>query len=334
MMDAFSNLKNLTTFNPFFYPHSRSHLLNLSFPDSQCFIKREDELGGVFNGSKIRKYYALIPFLVKNHIETVLIKGGAYSNAIAALVPLLIENRIKPVLFLRGEPDSIKEGNLFYLHLFKKACEIHWVDRTHWPRVDQDILNHQQCLTEKTMILPEGASCSESFPGALTLAINVVQNQQELGISFDHIFVESGTGMTAIALILGLQYLKSPAIVHVLDLTRQGALFTDFLHHLYQGFTAFISNTSGDILDAPLADNYRLYAPTLGSSFGVVNTKIVEKILNFAYSEGIILDPIYAAPLFLETCEYIQKNNLKGNFLFIHNGGTLALEGYKHKFHF
>ena len=57
-------------------------------------------------------------------------------------------------------------------------------------------------------IVPEGSFCKEAIVGASTLALDILKNEKELGIEFDHVFVDSGTGMTAMSLIYAFHILS------------------------------------------------------------------------------------------------------------------------------
>jgi 1-aminocyclopropane-1-carboxylate deaminase len=64
-------------------------------------------------------------------------------------------------------------------------------------------------LNRKCYIVPEGAFCKDAIAGASTLALDIIRNESELNIEFDHIFVDSGTGLTAMSLISSFSVLKS-----------------------------------------------------------------------------------------------------------------------------
>ena len=89
----------------------------------------------------------------------------------------------------------------------------------------------------KTFVLPEGGMTPASLPGALSLAIDVVENEREMGMAFDHIFLDAGTGFTACALLLGLGYLKSKSCVHILLLAEGEASFHQRLEQCHHWFS-------------------------------------------------------------------------------------------------
>jgi 1-aminocyclopropane-1-carboxylate deaminase len=315
-------LKTLLSHIPQFdYPfQSRIHRLN-SFGQKkcECFVKREDELGFGITGSKVRKYRSLMPFLISHGFEEVLLIGGAYSNHVLGLTQLLIENQMKPVFFLR-EKVSSSSGNP-YLNLLIDEGEIHWVPREAWNRVLDRAQQYVNDSPKKVFLLQEGGWAPASFPGTLSLSLDIRRNEEEAGFSFNHFFIEAGTGLSAISLILGLSWIKHEGTVHVILLAEGEAAFRERLIQLHQTFEKLIGES------VSLPTNFKLHLPQTARSFGSTNQKVFAMIRRIART-----DPIYSAKLFLEAERILQQDHLEGKHLLIHSGGALALQGYLQSF--
>ncbi len=293
--------------------HSRVHRLR-SFEGS-CFVKREDELGFGISGTKARKYLSLLPALLKESPDEVVITGSAYSNHVLSLSQLLIENGVKPVLFLLGDPGCKPRGNFLYTLMLSDPTNIHWVPRKAWTEVEKiaaAYAEERRKLGIRALVVPQGGNCPESLPGAMTLAADILRNGQELGIAFDHVFIDSGTGLTACALILGLE-----AIVHVIQVAGDREEFLDTLEKRRLE------------LKAPSPTQFRLYTPTNAPKFGSVNRKVFQTIAELARSEGFLTDPVFTAKLFYEGRRIIDEAKLRGNILFVHSGGGLGMTGFQ-----
>jgi len=66
--------------------HSRVHRLNISDALAiECYVKREDELGSLLSGSKVRKARSLVAGLKKQGCKKVGLIGGQYSNHVLGL---------------------------------------------------------------------------------------------------------------------------------------------------------------------------------------------------------------------------------------------------------
>ena len=310
------------------YPlHSRVHPLK-TFGDAQtpCFVKREDELGFGISGFKIRKYSSLIPHLQENKIKQAILIGGAYSNNIVGLTQLLIENSIQPTLFLLGNETTKKIGNFLLSSLMVSNDSIRWIGRDEWPNVQKIAALYAKKQSKRTMVIPEGASVAESLPGALTLALDIIKNETQLNKTFDHIFIDSGTGMMACATVLAFAWLKKTTNIHVVLMAEEEQEFLKTLSSLKTQLEFFI----GVQLKLPyVKEKLKLYRPHVGRSFGSTNKTIFEEIRRIARTEGFLTDPIYSVKLFLESRRIIADEKIKGNCLIIHSGGGLTLMGFQ-----
>lgn len=316
-------LSGVTQFD---YPvHSRIHPLK-SF--GNAYVKREDELGFGISGSKIRKYRSLIPYFVENKFSEVIVIGGANSNHVLGITQLLIENGIKPLLFLRGDKDELfsKEknglGNLFFLQLFVTRDSVHWVSRKDWPNVEDIALE----MYPGVFILEEGGMAKEAMGGALTLCLDIIKNEETENKGFKHIFIDAGTGFTAILLLLGFAFLKKETNIHVLLLADKPEIFLNKLGCCRLDFEKLFKVT------CPIPSRFYLHEPTQAKSFGSTNRKIFEEISRLAKLEGFLTDPVYSGKLFLETEKIMKEQLITEKTLIIHSGGALSLSGFQKNF--
>ncbi len=309
-----------------YIPHSRTHALKtFNFPLTKSLVKRDDELGFGISGSKWRKYTSLIPYLISNNYQEAVVIGSAYSNHVLGITQLLIENRIKPTLFLLGSPTIKRQGNLLLTSLLVPESQVHWISRKNWPNVEALAQSYVE-NNDSTIVIPEGACMDQALPGALTLAMDILRNEQENQLKFQHIFVDAGTGLSAIALILAFAWINKQTLVHVLLLADEEPQFLDKLKLFQHSFEQFVE----DELDwTALLEGFRLYRPTLACSFGSVNAAIISHIKFLAREEGFFTDPIYSAKLFWEAKNIISAQAIEGNILMVHSGGALTLMGFQ-----
>ena len=292
---------------------SRVHKLN-HFPDVgvECYVKRDDELSCGISGSKIRKYASLVPFFIDRGIKHLIIIAGPQSNNLLAGLQVARELQLSVTLFLL-KPKSVKiQGNFKLSLLFIKEEEIIWVERDNWDKVNDLATDFLHTLKAPSFILHEGASVPEALDGAMSLAGDVLRNEQQLGFTFQHIFIDAGTGFTAAALIKGLAEVKHQALIHVLLLADSEAIFQ---HKLNQWLGS-----------SP--ENYSCLYPRTARSFGALNQTIIKEIKQLAREEGILTDPIYSAKLFHEARTVVANKHIKGKVLIIHSGGILTLPAF------
>ncbi|MEC7838735.1 MAG: 1-aminocyclopropane-1-carboxylate deaminase [Chlamydiota bacterium] len=309
---------------------SRMHRLHtLDTSKVHVYIKRDDELSCAISGSKIRKYATLIPYLTSNKVQQVAVIGGAFSNNIVGISQLLLENRIQPTLFLRKPGNNKVHGNLFLTKLLVDEKNIHWIDRQDWPHVEERALAYVQQKNQEgilSQLIPEGAFLFSAFLGALSLSWDIIRNEQSENITFDHIFVDAGTGLQAIALILAHSWSFHQAKIHCVLLAVNQQEFEQKLEALSQEFSKFM----GEEVLPPT--NYEVHIPKVAASFGSVSKKTLKFIANFAREEGVLLDPVYSGKLIYESQKIISENCIRGNVLLIHSGGTMSLLGFNELF--
>ncbi len=292
---------------------SRIHKLH-HFPNEgvQCFVKRDDESGCGISGSKLRKYSSIVPYLLAKKITHLIIIAGPQSNNLLAALQVARELQLCITVFLLKPHVEGVQGNYKLSRLFLEEREIIWVERKEWPQVEVLAQSYLKSLDQSGYILTEGSSVLEALPGAMTLGDDIVTNEIENNITFDHIFVDAGTGFTAIALINRLHQLKHRALIHVLLLADKKDLFEAKLKQW---------------VSEPI-ERYECFYPTNAKSFGSVNQTIKNEVKRMAREEGILADPIYAAKLFYEARIRIESLHLKGKVLIIHSGGTLTMPAF------
>lgn len=292
---------------------SRAHQLN-SFPVDKvrCYVKRDDELGCGISGSKLRKYASIVPFLIQQGIKHLIIIGGPQSNNLLAALQIARQYQLRVTVFLLQPKTTTIQGNFKLSLLFLQEQDIVWVQREQWEQVESLAHEFLQQQQERGFVLNEGASVPQAMPGAMSLAYDVQKNEKQLGLDFQHIFVDAGTGFSAAALINGLAQIQHQAKVHVLLLADSESVFANKLK-LW--------------LDM-VPHNYCCFYPHTSRAFGSVNQAVKKEIRRLAQEEGILADPIYSAKLFHESRHYIVQQNLYGNVLIIHSGGVLTMPAF------
>lgn len=264
--------------------------------------KREDlALNGLGN-NKLRKAHSLLPALLARQPAGLALIGGAYSNNVLALATLATAQAVPVHAFLRGEPTLRNEGNLQRLRGLLPEEHLHWVARTDWAEVEQ--IAGIWAEAQGYALVPEGAFQPQAIPGAATLAADIARNEQELGLRFSHVWLDAGTGLTAIATLLadagaGRHY----HIVLVAGTTEE---FEQILKQIVQ-------------MQPTLLPPYTLYMATLAPGFGRITAAVRAYAATFAQEQGIQPDLVYTASLLATAQPHLA--GLQGEVLLVLSGG-------------
>jgi 1-aminocyclopropane-1-carboxylate deaminase/D-cysteine desulfhydrase-like pyridoxal-dependent ACC family enzyme len=285
------------------------------------YVKREDELGFGVSGSKLRKYVSILPALKKAGKKVALI-GSFHSNHVLSMLQLLKQEGLPYQLFLQRPVSSEKEGNAFFLSLLIQENEVIWLEKVPDVLQEEWKKTYEEKLGEEFFWIPIGGCMKEALIGSLTLPLDILQNEEELNICFDHVCVDAGTGMSAIGLILGMSYLQKSPQVHVVLMAGKESEFEEKLSFFHQELQTLLQESF------PLI-TYRCVLPITAKSFGSHNASIFQIIKKTAEKEGFFLDPLYTAKLLLTVKEVQLQENLKGDILWVHSGGALSLSGFQ-----
>ena len=324
-----STPENIQQFiNKEFALHSRVHSLNENIGNGKLYIKRDDELSSGITGSKYQKFASLIPFLVQNKFEEVVLIGSAQSNNVVGALQLLNENQINSRLFLLESNEKELKGNLLWMSLLHDMDNVVWIKRNDWKSVDEIAREYREVQKKQDkniFILHEGGLTIEAMSGAMTLAYDIIENEKETGLVFDHIFVDSGSGAAAIGLIFGLRLLKKKCDLHI---TLIAGTEEEFLQK-YNDMAPLFESYVGIKLPPEIPFDLHFYKPIVSLSFGSITTTVLKELKSIARNEGILMDPVYSVKHLMTAKHIIKEHYLFGNLLFVYSGGSFGLSGFQ-----
>eukprot|EP00743_Colponemidia_sp_Colp-15_P014704 GILK01017488.1.p1 GENE.GILK01017488.1~~GILK01017488.1.p1 ORF type:complete len:233 (-),score=26.18 GILK01017488.1:264-962(-) len=203
--------------------------------------------------------------------------------------------------------------------------DIQWIDPQQWTSVMDIAGRFVDKIGPRGVLIPEGSSCTESLPGSLTLALDILRNEFEHQLAFSDIFVDAGTSFSAVSLILALSYLQHNSTVHVLPVAPTSK----------QDFDRILCGWKSEferLIDEPcvLPTNYVVHAPVSSASFGP-SAAAFDEVVRVARLEGFLTDPLYSAKLFAFLRTLSQSPScprIFGSPLVVHSGGAITLSGF------
>lgn len=303
--------------------------LNLEDPERSLWILRDDELGG-FWGTKYRKYASIIEHCQQENISEIICTGGINSNNLAAASLLCKEFGINvTVLAIEDHVSHLTPptGNRLIIKTALSPERLILIPRSEKNTVMERMSGLSEQLRKagkKTLILEDGGGCIPAVKGCLTLANEILRDRGEWPDKKppDHVFIDSGTGLTSASLVAGIK-LRAPTAqikTHVVQMAG-------FDEQIKNAFDSWVTPATGVQWD-DVHTMMKVYRPLSPRSYGATSAALFEFIRELARTFGILSDPVYTAKLFARTFDLISGQNLKGKILIIHSGGISGLLGY------
>lgn len=297
------------------------------------YIKRDDQTGTELSGNKIRKLEYCIREAIDQGCDTLITCGGIQSNHCRATAAAAAKLGLKAIVVLRGHDPDTYEGNLLLDHLL--GAEVRWISsedyRDHRMDIMHTIADEVSAKGQQAYVIPEGASSGIGAFGYFSALQEIVQQEQELGISFDAVIVAVGSGGTHGGLLLAQQLLSTSHRIIGINVCDDEDYFIKAIttvieesaHYLDQSVT--ISTEAIEIIDGYVGKGYAQSQP-----------QELQCIKDLASLEGVILDPVYTGKAFYGLVEEIRKGTFQDlqNILFIHTGGLYGLFPHSASFEF
>lgn len=302
---------------------SRIHKVSSYFEHENMFMKRDDELGFGIGGSKVRKFTSLLKSIKSENPDFIVIEGSLNSNNVLGITALLNSLNLKCRLFL-PQSHSSKKGNAIWTNqiLFKDqiiTSESHKGYTLEYYK--------QQLKTDNLFVVKEGASQIESIPGLLTLGQEINSFCQKEKLNFDSVYIDAGTGITAIALLISLKLLNLKPHVYITLIAGSEAEFEQSLNEHVKSFNKlFDCNLNADEM------RFNLLKPTTAKSFGSVNSTIKQEWLLMMKELGFPVDLTYTAKHFSTVKDHLKTSGEQKKNLVINCGSWFASRNHESLF--
>jgi D-cysteine desulfhydrase family pyridoxal phosphate-dependent enzyme len=313
----------------------RISLANLSTPLERCdrlraripgaphlYIKRDDCLGYLVGGNKLRKLEYVMADARRQKATTVLTVGGTTSNHARVTAMVACRLGLKCHLILNGQATSNPTGNLRIDKLL--GVDVHLVEtREQRNPTMEEIARDLEKKGQRVYKVPLGASNEVGSFGFVAALDEVTRQEKELGIRFNAIVCSSSSGGTQAGLEVGKRLFERR------DLQIIGVSPDDSSDQV-KGYILKAANPMLSLLGLPeLKERAELTADDtqVGGGYRVATEQSKEAEHLFLRAEGILLDPVYTAKAAAGLLDYCRKKkfNAVDHVLFWHTGGLIAL---------
>ncbi len=326
-------------------PTKISKLTNLSKTlGTEISIWRDDLTGFVESGNKIRKLEFLLADAIDKGCNTIITCGGIQSNHTRTTTVAARKFGME-VVVLVSHPDGEKilnsptSGNLLLNRIF--GAKFKFIDPQELKSAgsfDPFLELEATKLSRegrKPYIIPLGGSNPIGCLGYLTAIEEMLDLWKQCEPSSsgpDSIFCAVGSGATHAGLVLGLREFNHPRT------SVYGISSGESKTHFENTIRVLLSNTAKQFsvkLENVDVERVTVFDDYIGEGYGVATDSELKFYIDFARSEGILLDPCYTGKAFNGMISELKKNpgRYGKKILFLHSGGVFANFAYERQCH-
>lgn len=300
---------------------------------ANIWMKREDvNCGLAYGGNKVRKLEYIVPDAIASGADTLVSIGGYQSNHTRQVAAVAAKIGMKALLVQEkwvNWPDVTNDrvGNIMLSRIMGAEVRL---DPSPFGIGIKD--SWQQALADvearggKPYGIPAGAS-EHKFGGLgfANWALEVQQQEAELGIFFDTIVVCTVTGSTHAGMIAGFAAQDRPRSVIGIDasatLDETRAQVGRIARH-----TAELIGVGRDLRD----DEITVLEGWAGDEYGIPVQSTMDAIRLVGSLEGVILDPVYEGKSMAGLIDLVKSGDIApgSNVLYAHLGGQPAINAY------
>jgi 1-aminocyclopropane-1-carboxylate deaminase len=299
----------------------------------EIWAKREDCNSGLaFGGNKVRKLEYLAADAVAKGCDTLVSIGGVQSNHTRQVAAVASHLGLGCVLVQEhwvDWPDAVydKVGNILLSRIMGAEVRLDpsGFDIGYRPSWEQ-ALSDVEAAGGRPYPIPAGAS---DHPlgglGFVRWALEVEEQERELGLFFDTVVVCSVTGSTQAGMIVGFADREPRRSVLGIDASATVAQTRDQIARIARS-TAELVGLGRELADEEvvLLDGWH------AGTYGIPDTKTLEAIRLCARLEGVLTDPVYEGKSMAALIDLVRSGEIApgSRVLYAHLGGQPALNGY------
>ena len=288
-----------------------------NYESNFIYMKREDLIPFSFGGNKVRKAKYFFYEIDKGGYDCIVTYGSSSSNHCRVVCNMAKQRGLK--CYIISPKEAYEDTfNKNMMSLFGAQIEVVPVGK-----VSYTIDNIMQLLKNNgrnPYFIQGGGHGNLGTQAYVDCYEEIKEYEKENRISFDYIFLASGTGTTQAGLVCGKLINNDNKKIVGISIARKNPRGRDIvLSSIYEYFDdKKIEKNSALIEDSTIfIDDY------VGNGYGDMNEDISKTIENMIANYGIPMDSTYTAKAYNGMKKYIKKNNILGkNILFIHTGGT------------
>ena len=300
---------------------------------ARVWAKREDCNSGLaYGGNKTRKLEYLIPDALARGADTLVSIGGYQSNHTRQVAAVAAKVGLKAVLVQENWvdwPDALNDrvGNILLSRIMGAEVRLDPAGfgigfKDSWKEALADV----EARGGTPYAIPAGASDHRlGGLGFANWAVEVEQQEGELGVFFDTIIVCAVTGSTQAGMIAGFAGQDRPRRVIGIDASAKLQETRDQVERIARA-TAELIELGRDLRD----DEITVLEGWAGDRYGIPVQSTLDAIRLTGQLEGMIIDPVYEGKSMAGLIDLVRGGEIgrESHVLYAHLGGQPALNAY------
>jgi L-cysteate sulfo-lyase len=291
----------------------------------RILMKRDDQTGLAFGGSKTRKLEFLLADALKHNSDTIITAGAIQSNHCRQTAAAAAQLGLRCEILLNAKTPESFEGNVLLDHLL--GAHIHWKKEEGAPHSLEELADRIRAAGRKPYLIPYGGSNAIGALGYVRAMEECMEQQKEYPHPITHIVFASCSGGTHVGLTIGAKVVKFSGEILGISVAYDTSQQAQFQQELVD-----LANTTAEKLELNqvyTTEDFKVnydYA----TGYGKISPPEREGIYMLAREEGILLDPVYSGRAFAALVDLIHKGHFseKDTVLFWHTGGSPVLFPY------
>ncbi|KAK1586098.1 1-aminocyclopropane-1-carboxylate deaminase [Colletotrichum navitas] len=300
--------------------------------ETSVWIAREDCNSGLsFGGNKVRKLEYVLADATGQGADTLVTTGGIQSNHMRQTSAAAARLGLKVALYPR---DAVTSDDAEYRYAGNiQLNEILGAETFPVGTSEDDAMATLKERGSKPYSIPSGASTHPlGGLGYAGWAFEVLEQEAELGTSFDVVAVALGSGSTLGGMVAGFKLAQKLGLK---GSTKRlvGYSILKPAEDDVAGLVLSIARTTASRIgldpDGLTRDDFEVDYSFLGGSYGRLDERTADGVRVLARAEGILTDPVYTGKAFTGLLHTARGGGFAGKkVLFCHTGGQAALSAY------
>ncbi len=286
------------------------------------YIKRDDFIGQLVWGNKLRKLEYTFAHALSCGCDLIITCGGVQSNHARTTAQIARRLGLDCILVLNGSEPVPPTGNFKVLKLMD--IMVHFVNDSLQREPEMKRIADEMTAKGKIpYIIPLGASDINGVPGFVNAMRELKEQEEDLEITFTHIYHSSSSGGTQAGLEAGKRIFDHNDI-------KIAGISADSIKEELASRISGICNSLFIKLESDLIireKDLTIYTEFIGDGYGIPTQGSERAKSLFLQNEGILLDDTYTAKAADGLISHCEKGFFKtgDNVLFWHTGGLVSL---------